>query len=166
MRADQPNNGPSLRSVEEFLFYEARLLDQGRLEEWGQLFTDDGIYWVPATVDQPDPIHHVSLMYDDKLLRAVRIRRFADKQAIPLQPLPRSVHLVSNIEIDNYSSSSRECIISSSFIVLQYQRDKQAVFGGCYTHTLRWDDERFAIKQKKAELANCEAAHENIHIIL
>ena len=115
-----------MRSVEKFLFYEARLLDQGRLEEWGQLFTDDGIYWVPATVDQPDPIPHVSLM----------------------------------------SSSSRECIISSSFIVLQNQRDKQAVFGGCYTHTLRWDDERFAIKQKKAELANCEAAHENIHIIL
>ncbi len=166
MSTDQANNKPSLRAVEEFLFHEARLLDQGRLDEWGELFTDDGTYWVPATVDQPDPIHHVSLMYDDKLLRAVRIRRFADEQAIPLQPAPRGVHLVSNIEIDDYSSDTRECIVSSHFIVLQYQRNKQAIFGGSYTHTLRWDGDSFAIKQKKADLANCEASHESIHIIL
>ena len=166
MGANQADNKPSLRAVEEFLFHEARLLDQGRLDEWGELFTDDGTYWVPATVDQPDPIHHVSLMYDDKLLRAVRIRRFADEQAIPLQPAPRGVHLISNIEIDAYSSDTRECVVLSHFIVLQYQRDKQAVFGGHYTHTLQWNGDGFAIKQKKAELANCEASHESIHIIL
>ncbi len=87
-------------------------------------------------------------------------------QAIPLQPVPRGVHLVSNIEIDDYSSDTRECIVSSHFIVLQYQRNKQAIFGGSYTHTLRWDGDSFAIKQKKADLANCEASHESIHVIL
>ena len=35
--------------VEDFLFAEAELLDEWRLPEWLELFTDDAIYYVPAT---------------------------------------------------------------------------------------------------------------------
>ena len=34
-------------NVEQFLYHEARLLDEQRLEEWLELFTDDATYWVP-----------------------------------------------------------------------------------------------------------------------
>ena len=40
--------------IEDFLFAEAELLDEWRLPEWLELFTDDAIYYVPAidlTVD-------------------------------------------------------------------------------------------------------------------
>ena len=36
--------------VEQFLFQEARLLDERRFEEWLSLFSDDGVYWIPARI--------------------------------------------------------------------------------------------------------------------
>lgn len=35
--------------VEDFLFAEAELLDEWRLPEWLELFTEDAIYYVPST---------------------------------------------------------------------------------------------------------------------
>ena len=48
--------------VEDFLFAEAELLDEWRLPEWLELFTDDAIYYVPATdlaVDASPESHRV-----------------------------------------------------------------------------------------------------------
>ena len=37
----------TLRQIEQFLYQEARLLDERRFWEWDKLFTDTGMYWVP-----------------------------------------------------------------------------------------------------------------------
>ena len=37
---------------ERFLIHEARLLDDRRFRDWMALFTEDGSYWVPASVGQ------------------------------------------------------------------------------------------------------------------
>ena len=39
------------RSAVDFLYREARLADEARYAEWLALWTDDGVYWVPATGD-------------------------------------------------------------------------------------------------------------------
>ena len=41
-----------LRSVEQFLYREARLLDEGRFHEWLGLFTDDIHYWMSARANR------------------------------------------------------------------------------------------------------------------
>ena len=33
--------------VQQFLFHEARLLDERRLQEWLALYAEDAEYWVP-----------------------------------------------------------------------------------------------------------------------
>ena len=54
---------PTSRSaVEDFLYMEARLLDNRQFEEWMDLFTDDALYWVPAGRDDIDPSRHVSIV--------------------------------------------------------------------------------------------------------
>ena len=35
-------------SVQQFLFSEARLLDERRFDDWLALFSDDAIYWMPV----------------------------------------------------------------------------------------------------------------------
>ena len=52
--------------IEEFLYREARLLDERRFEEWMNLFAEDGYYWVPAAPDQKDPYDGVSIFFDDR----------------------------------------------------------------------------------------------------
>jgi 3-phenylpropionate/cinnamic acid dioxygenase small subunit len=48
-----------VRAVTEFLYLEARLADEARYAEWLALWTDDGVYWVPATTDPAaDPQQH------------------------------------------------------------------------------------------------------------
>src|ERR1700736_5089021 len=42
------SNEDVLREVEQFLYREARLLDERRFREWLELFTDDVRYWMGA----------------------------------------------------------------------------------------------------------------------
>ena len=148
--------------IAQFLFHEARLIDEARWEEWGALFVEDGEYWVPAAPDQPDPKNHVSLIYETDLLRAVRIKRFRHPHAFSLQPAPRSVHLINNVMLDRLDDATGACVVNSRFIMLQYRRDQQDVFGGSYTHHLELVDGQYKIAKKRVELINCDAALENI----
>src|SRR5262245_11860815 len=60
-------------SFEIFLIRETRLLDERRFREWMELFTEDGIYWVPATPGQESPVNSASLFYDDRGLMKTRV---------------------------------------------------------------------------------------------
>ena len=159
-------NPPDPRALEQFLYHEARLLDEQRWEEWNALYLEDAEYWVPATPGQPDPHNHVSLIYETGLLRAVRIKRYKHPNAFSLQPMPRSAHLVSNVMLDSFDASAAECSVNSRFIMLQYRREKQEVFAGAYHHRLRMEEDGFRIAAKRVDLLNCDAPLENILIYL
>ena len=86
--------------IEQFLFREARLIDERRFTEWEQLWDDDGIYWVPANGDGTDPDRDVSLIYDNRSRLHSRVERYAGGKAFSQQPPPRTAHLVTNVVID------------------------------------------------------------------
>ena len=69
------DNCPPDFRLAEFIYREARLLDEKRFDAWYELFTDDARYWMPLTRGQPDGRTHTSLFYEDKLLLKVRIER-------------------------------------------------------------------------------------------
>src|SRR5215470_8214387 len=48
--------------IEQFLYHEAWLLDQGRLDEWLALYTDDATYWIPLEANQTDPLTTSSIV--------------------------------------------------------------------------------------------------------
>ena len=155
---------PALRDLEQFLFHEARLIDEQRWDEWGALFTENGEYWVPATRGQPDPKNHVSLMYETALLRDVRLKRYRHPNAMSLQPMPYSVHLISNVMLDRFDEQSGVSIVNSRFIMLEYRRNEQQTYGGAVTHELEGAGKSFRIRMKKVELVNCDAALPSIQI--
>ena len=155
---------PELRELEQFLYQEARLLDEQRWSEWSDLFTSDGEYWVPASHDQADPQNHISLMYETGLLRAVRIKRFKHPNAFSLQPKPRSIHFVSNMMLDEYDRNS--CVVTSRFIMLQYRREELDTFAGVYTHHLERAGDDYKIRKKRVDLINCDAPLGNILLYL
>ena len=155
-----------LREIERFLYLEARLLDEQRWHEWADLYVKDGEYWVPAAPNQPDPRNHLSLIYETDLLRAVRVKRYSHPTAFSLQPKPRSAHLVTNVMLDGVDETSGELIVNSRFIMIQYRRDEQRIYGGSYTHRLRSLDGGLKIALKKVDLVNCDAPLDNILICL
>ena len=61
---------PTLRElVEDFLYMEAALLDEWRLDDWAALFTEDARYVVPTT-DLPEGDPELDLVFiDDDIVR-------------------------------------------------------------------------------------------------
>lgn len=140
--------------VEQFIYGEVRLLDERKWSDWEGLFTEDGTYWAPATHDQPDPVNHVSVIFDDHLLRKVRLKRYDHPNAFSLQPFPRTAHAVSNVMIDTWDEA--EVVVSAVFQMHEFRRDMPQIFAGYYRYALAPAEAGFAIRQKKATLVNCE----------
>ena len=55
--------------VEDFLYREAALLDDWKLDEWEALLTDDAAYYVPPN-DQPDGDHRSDAVHGGRRPRA------------------------------------------------------------------------------------------------
>ena len=90
----------------DFVVREARLLDAKQYEEWNALFTDDAYYWVPLVPDQADGIDHTSHLYEDKLLRELRIERLKSPRAFSQQPESRSHHLLQRPTIEAFEPAA------------------------------------------------------------
>jgi 3-phenylpropionate/cinnamic acid dioxygenase small subunit len=93
--------------VEEFLYREASLLDERRLDEWLALCTDDIHYWMPIrrTMNVKDLDSEftkpgaMAYFDDDKRTLGLRIQRLAVGRAWAEDPPSRTRHMVSNVRV-------------------------------------------------------------------
>lgn len=92
---------PTRQEVEDFLYHEAALLDEGRLDDWLALFTDDGRYRLPIAADD-DPLEP-SLVDDDRARLAERVFRLTSTRAHAQLPPSRTVHEVHNVQVEQRS---------------------------------------------------------------
>ena len=150
-----------LRSeIEQFLHHEAWLLDQGRLDEWLALFTDDATYWIPLAANQADPLSTSSIVYDDRRLLEVRVRQFQHPRAHARVPAPRTVHQVGNVRV--MEAAGGEARASSTLVLVEYRRERQRVWGAIVEHRLRRTAEGLRIAAKRIDLVNSEAELDGI----
>lgn len=93
--------------VQSFLFQEARLLDDHRLQEWLALFSEDLRYWMPVVTNrigrdlgkERSAFGEVAHFDDDKISLSNRVKRLATGMAWAETPPSRTRHLVSNVEV-------------------------------------------------------------------
>ena len=139
-----------------FLIHEARLLDEGRFDEWLALFTADARYWVPSEPSQQSPHDTVSLMYDDRRLLETRVRRLADPRIYSQEPRSRTSRIVTNLSLEP-SDGSTATIVRSKFVLVEYRRETQRLFAGTYRHRLVGSPGDIQIADKRVDLINCDA---------
>ncbi|MPZ14634.1 MAG: 3-phenylpropionate/cinnamic acid dioxygenase subunit beta [Chloroflexi bacterium] len=116
--------------VEQFLYREARVLDEGRFHDWLELFTDDVRYWMPVreTLQQhpegtyPEGQRAVALIDDDKRFLALRVARLDTGVAHAETPPSRTRHLITNVEIED--AGGEEINAHSNFLIFQGRREK------------------------------------------
>lgn len=145
---------------ELFLYFEARLLDLRKFKDWQNLFTEDGAYWVPASPNQKDPFSAASLFYDDAQLMTTRFERLGHPRIHVQTPQSRTVHMVSNVVVEEVDEKKGEFLISSSMTMTEYRQDTQRVFAGYQYHRLKKNNDSFLIRLKKVNLINCDSAFE------
>ena len=86
--------------IENFLYCEARLMDEHAYDEWLSLWTEDALYWVPCNEDDIDPQRHVSIIYDNRPSLEDRIERLKSGVAYAQEPKSQLRRVVSNVEIE------------------------------------------------------------------
>jgi 3-phenylpropionate/cinnamic acid dioxygenase small subunit len=138
--------------VQQFLFHEARLLDERRLQEWVALYTDDAEYWVPYAWGQKSPKDHVSLFYETKSLLGMRVDRL-ERELSPLDsPMARVNHYLTNIAVEE----GAELTARANLLFVEYRRGEQRWFAGRATWRLRPRGEEFLIAAKRVDLLNAD----------
>ena len=147
--------------AEAFVLREAQLLDERRLEEWADLFTEDGYYWVPARPDQDNPHDEVSLFFDDREFMTTRIQRLRHPRLHSQDPPSRTLHVVSSVRIEDEALDDADVLVSSTMVMFEHRPKRgQRVFGARCHHALRFVGEDLKIAWKKVTLVNCDDSFE------
>jgi p-cumate 2,3-dioxygenase beta subunit len=137
--------------VEDFLYREAALLDEWRLEEWLDLFTLDCVYEVPAT-DLPDgdPARTFALIHDGRPMLEQRVIRLKKPTAHAEFPHSRTRRLLTNVRL--LGSTEEEVMVGANFQVIRVRRGVQVSFVGRYEYVLRRTGGGLLIRHRKAIL--------------
>jgi 3-phenylpropionate/cinnamic acid dioxygenase small subunit len=142
----------------DFVVKEARLLDEKRYAEWNALFTDDAMYWVPLVPEQEDGVNHTSHLYEDKLLRELRIERLKSARAFSQQPPTRAHHLLQTPTVEVFDAAGNAFVVRSEFHYTEAQGDELQFFVGTCFHHLTLQDGALRMSLKRVNLLNCDAA--------
>lgn len=138
--------------VEEFLFNEAALLDEWRLDEWLALCAPDASYYVPPN-DVPAGDHRDTLFIvaDDRTRLAARVKRLTDKNAHAEYPPSRTRRMISNVRVLERSGDMVRA--SANFAVWRYRRgERVGTYVGRYDYRLRVTNGKFSIVERRAVL--------------
>lgn len=102
--------------IEDFLFHEAALLDDWKLDEWLALFTGDARYEVPSADLPRDASPDTNLFYiaDDAFRLGERVKRLQKKTAHSEYPRSKTRHLVSNVRV--LESDATSCRVAAAFL--------------------------------------------------
>jgi p-cumate 2,3-dioxygenase beta subunit len=136
--------------VEDFLYHEAALLDEWRLDEWVELFTADGRYVVPATDFREGDGRDSLVLLDDDLDRIRgRVNRLKSRRAHREFPWSRTRRLITNVRIVGDHGDELEVV--ANFVVYRIRGDVNT-FVGRYVYRLVPKDGSFQIRLRRAEL--------------
>ena len=148
----------SIEDVRQFLYAEARLLDDKDWQAWLEYYAPDAEFWMPSWDDDDklvtDPQTEISLIYyahrgglEDRIFRIGTERSSATSL-----PEPRTSHNISNVEI--LSQVGGECRLHFNWVTFSFRYKTVDTYFGTSFYTLDTTGHRPLIKRKKVVLKN------------
>ncbi|ENX34501.1 benzoate 1,2-dioxygenase subunit beta [Acinetobacter colistiniresistens] len=94
----------SLENIAQFLYREARFLDDERWDDWLNCYAPEASFWMPAWDDNDqlteDPQSEISLIYyPDRQGLEDRVFRIKTERSSATMPDTRTCHNIANIEV-------------------------------------------------------------------
>jgi p-cumate 2,3-dioxygenase beta subunit len=135
--------------VEDFLYHEAALLDDWRLDAWEALLADDATYYVPPN-DQLESDHRSTLFLvaDDRERIRQRVIRINDPNCHAEYPKSRTRRMISNVRI--LSVDGDLVTVAANFVCYRFRRyERIREYVGSYRHVLRRAGDSFRIKERR-----------------
>ncbi|HLR51785.1 MAG TPA: aromatic-ring-hydroxylating dioxygenase subunit beta [Candidatus Avamphibacillus sp.] len=154
------------QDVVDFLYMEAELIDEWKLNEWAALFTEDGTYTIPPIGD-PDASPLTSIFYvdDDRTRLQDRAERLLKKEAHVEYPHSTTVQNYHNIRVNNLDSEL--ITVKCNFTTHRTKREVVDTFVGKQEFELAHVNNQLSIKSKRVVLAlDSLRPHGKISLIL
>jgi p-cumate 2,3-dioxygenase subunit beta len=138
--------------IEDFLYLEAELLDDWRIEEWFALFADGATYEVPPTGEDNENDPATSLFYiaDDYVRLRERVVRLTKSEAHSEFPRSRQRHMISNVRIIGMTDGVAQ--VSCNFVTYRAKRGVVDTYYGKHVYRIDCTTEPFRIKAKRSIL--------------
>ena len=159
-------SAPSDQDLIDFVYREARLIDQQRFDEWLDLYAEDARYWMPLEWEQTDPVLVGSLLYEDKMLLGIRVERLKGRRTFSQKPKSRCHHLLQTPQVQSRDAAANRYVLWTPQHYVETRLDEQSLYASWATHTLAVEPGGLKIKLKRVDLVNCDAAFGNIQLFM
>ncbi len=141
----------------DFLYREARLLDDRQWDEWLQCYSPQAEFWMPAWDDQDslteDPQREISLIYyPNRDGLEDRVFRIKTERSSASSPQPRTLHLITNLEV--LGGDEREVELRFNWHTLSHRYKTTDSYFGTSFYRLDVSGGQPLITRKKVILKN------------
>jgi benzoate/toluate 1,2-dioxygenase subunit beta len=143
--------------VEQFLYREARLADEGDYDAWEVLWTDDALYWVPVDGEGGDPSQQMSVIYDNRNRISTRLKQLRTGKRYAQAPRSNLRRLLSNIEFLGGRGNPDGVVdleVGANFLVIESRSRGTRLWAGRTTYRLRRNGDEFLLAYKKVVLVD------------
>lgn len=142
----------SRADVEDFLYAEAALLDEWRIEDWFALFAEDATYEVPPIGADSEVDAATSLFYiaDNYVRLRERIVRLQSPDAHSEFPRSRLRHMISNVRILAQNDGIAE--IACNFITYRAKNRVVDTYYGQHHYKIDCNARPWKIRAKRSTL--------------
>jgi 3-phenylpropionate/cinnamic acid dioxygenase small subunit len=142
--------------LQDFIYDEARLLDEGDFEAWLALFSEDGRYWVPLKGRaQTEDERHNAMADETPLLLRLRVARLRGDRAHSQQVRSQCQHVLQLPRL--LSSEAGVHSLYTPFTYAESRGEDMVVLHGHYLHRLRETPEGLRIALKRVNLVNAQS---------
>jgi 3-phenylpropionate/cinnamic acid dioxygenase small subunit len=144
-------------AVEQFLYREARLADEGDYDAWEALWTDDALYWVPVGGEGGDPREQMSVIYDNRNRISTRLKQLRTGKRYAQAPASNLRRLLSNIEFlggRENPTGGVDLEVGANFLVIESRSRGMRLWGGRTTYRLRRSGDDILLAYKRVVLVD------------
>jgi benzoate/toluate 1,2-dioxygenase beta subunit len=141
-----------LDEIAQFLYREARLLDEHDYDAWEALWTDDALYWVPGETSELDPATQMSVIYDNRSRISTRLKQLKTGRRYSQSPPSELSRMVGNIEITGIDG--HDISVAAKLLLVEGREEGNEVWAARTAYRLRTVDDSLRLAYKKVTLVN------------
>jgi p-cumate 2,3-dioxygenase beta subunit len=154
--------------IEQFLNWEAELIDDWNLTGWLGLFSGTASYFIPATSAESGQVTALPLVSDDRTRLEGRVRRLLSAHSHANNPRPRTRHMVGNVRVRE-GEGGEGWTVRANFIIHSMRNRRTNLYVGEYHYRLAATPEGgLVIHEKRAvlDMETLEPAGGKINIVI
>ena len=147
----------SVEKISQFLFQEARFLDDEQWDDWIECYAPSASFWMPAWDDDDqlttDPQSEISLIYyPDRQGLEDRVFRIKTERSSATMPDTRTSHNINNIEV--IERDGDKLTVRFNWNTLSFRYKTSYSYFGMSRYEIDFSDEQPKILNKYVVLKN------------